>query len=660
MQKVRAAGRGGGGRAQAPTSLSDLRAGSLHGGRALGGEVDEVLLEESGEVGRRLLELLRGPAGLHPGLLGAQDLLGHVLDGVPRHLQAEDRHRLPLGVRERRQRAVVDGVDELPRVLDAAAAAGAVGAAHPAGVHEVRVGAVLLELGGEHLGVDEGVPHEEGRAEAGGEGRLGLLHALLRAGHLGGVAGDEVVHDLVLSQLRDRGQHAEGVAGQKDDLLRVELHLGRDARVRDELQRVRDARVLREGDIVVVHFACRVVPDHVLEHGAKADRVVDLRLLLAREADGLGVAAALDVEDALRVPDVLVVSDEVTLGVGAEGRLPRAREAEEDGHVVVRPDVRRGVQREGALGRGEVALWHEGHHVVHDGEDPLLHLAGVLGPEDHHLAPLEGDGDRGRGGHAAGLPVGREDARVEDHKGFHVPVRELLDLLGRGRHQHVLHEEGVVRAGRDDAHRDAVVLVPATPAVDDVEALPRVQVVDSPLPVREEGLVLQLDVDLAPPDVVGGSLLEHDALVERGAARLLAALHGQGARGDDGAALLVLQRLLVEDAGGRVVVDLLDVQAQRVDLLRDLLRVDAERADLHGERRLHLLRAPALELGRLELLHQLRLDRLRLRLLGLRDGVPGMAEARHDRGSGEVGTEQPGTGSHRRPQGPGQRRALRR
>ena len=76
--------------------------------------------------------------------------------------------------------------------------------------------------------------------------------------------------------------------------------------------------------------------DHVLQDGAEAARRgVDVRLVDVRQADGLGVAAALEVEDASGRPAVLVVADEGALRVGGERRLARAREAEEDGHVAV-------------------------------------------------------------------------------------------------------------------------------------------------------------------------------------------------------------------------------------------------------------------------------------------------------------------------------------
>ena len=60
-----------------------------------------------------------------------------------------------------------------------------------------------------------------------------------------------------------------------------------------------------------------IVERHVLEHGSEAGRRrEDLRLGVRIEADDLGVAAALEVEDALGPPAMLVVADQRAAGIG--------------------------------------------------------------------------------------------------------------------------------------------------------------------------------------------------------------------------------------------------------------------------------------------------------------------------------------------------------
>ena len=118
-----------------------------------------------------------------------------------------------------------------------------------------------------------------------------------------------MVAGLLRRELAHGREHAERVAGQHDDVARLAVDHGRDARVRDEVDRVRAARVLRDAHVVVVRLARERVVHDVLEDGAEADRIEDLGLLLGGEVDRLRVAAALDVEDTGVGPDVLIVAD---------------------------------------------------------------------------------------------------------------------------------------------------------------------------------------------------------------------------------------------------------------------------------------------------------------------------------------------------------------
>ena len=170
------------------------------------------------------------------------------------------------------------------------------------------------------LGVDARVARHEGRAEAGREGRLRLGHAALGAGDARGVAGQEMVHRLLGGEQADRRQHAERVGGQHDDVGSGWPARPVAAGVRDELERVAAARVLGQAVVVEARRCRRAVEDDVLQHRAEPRRGgVDLRLGRGVEPDHLGVAAALEVEDAVRTPAMLVVADQ-----RAARRRPRA------------------------------------------------------------------------------------------------------------------------------------------------------------------------------------------------------------------------------------------------------------------------------------------------------------------------------------------------
>ena len=80
-------------------------------------------------------------------------------------------------------------------------------------------------------------------------------------------------------------------------------------------------RVLRNARIVKVHNMGPLVVDHVFQDRAETDGVVDLGLLLCRQTDGLGIATALDVEDAIVGPAMFIIAYQMAIGVSREGRL---------------------------------------------------------------------------------------------------------------------------------------------------------------------------------------------------------------------------------------------------------------------------------------------------------------------------------------------------
>ena len=123
------------------------------------------------------------------------------------------------------------------------------------------------------------------------------------------------------------------------------------------------------------------VQSDVLQQSVALDGVVDVGLRVLVQVDDLSVAAALEVEDAVVVPAVLVIADEQTLRVGGQGGLAGAGQTEEDGSVLaLLIGVGRAVHGSHALQRQE---------VVHHGEHTLLHLAAVPGVDDDLL--LAGD-----------------------------------------------------------------------------------------------------------------------------------------------------------------------------------------------------------------------------------------------------------------------------
>lgn len=366
----------------------------------------------------------------------------------------------------------MDGVEDGTSVLERATlAAGGGTGTDPTGVEEPGVGLVLLDLVGEHGGVAHGVQGQEGLGEARGEGGLGLGDTILGTGHLGGVTRDEVEHGLLGGELGDGGQDTAGVASQQDDVGGVVVALAGDLGVLDVLDGVGAASVLGQGGVIVVDNTGDGVEDDVLEDGTELDGVENIGLLLGGETNALGVAATLNVEDTSVRPAVLVITDQLALGVGRQGGLAGTGQTEEDSDIAILTLVGRGVQGQ------DVVL--DGHLVEEDSEDTLLHLTGVLGTQDDHLLLGKVDSHGGGRGHTLSEAVGGERTGVVDD----IVGVEVLKLLASRADQHVAHEQGVVGASADNANADTVALIPASIAVDDIDAVTGVQVVDSTLTV---------------------------------------------------------------------------------------------------------------------------------------------------------------------------------
>jgi hypothetical protein len=321
------------------------------------------------------------------------------------------------------------------------------------------------------------VKSQEGLGEARGEGGLGLGDTLFGTSHLGGVTGDEVVHGLLGAEFGDRRENTAGVACEEDDVGGVVAGNTGNLGVLDVLNGVGAASVLGEGGVIVVNDSGGGIEDDVLEDRAELDGVEDIRLLLSRETNALSVATALDVEDTGVAPAVLIVTDQGTLGVGGECGLASAGETKENGNVSILTLVGGGVK-----GKNVVL---DGHLVVENSEDSLLHLASVLGSENNHLLLGEVDGDGCGRGHTSGPTVGRESTGVVDH----VVRVEVLQLLAAGPNEHVAHEKSMVGTRADNTDVDAVALVPAGETIDNVDAVAGVEVVDSTLTVDTPDLV---------------------------------------------------------------------------------------------------------------------------------------------------------------------------
>ncbi|QTK80153.1 hypothetical protein AT6N2_C2567 [Agrobacterium tumefaciens] len=403
------------------------------------------------------------------------------------------------------------------RRLDGHTLADAISAAGPAGVDEPAIHAVLADQLTQQVAVFRRVARHEGCAKACGEGGFRLGHALFRAGDLCGVTGEEVVHGLLRRQPGDRRQHAEGVGRQHDDRPWMAGNAGL-RRIRDEVQRISAAGVFRQRVIVEVRNAVFVQHDVFQNRAETVGRSVDFWLGFSRKFDRLGVATALEIEDAMFAPAVLVIADQRACRIGRQRCLAGAGEAEEDGGIALRTDIRRAMHRHDALG---------GQQVVQNREDRLLIFAGIARTTDQNetLGQVAGD-NRFRAATVAHR-ISLEARQIDDGK----LLAEAIKRLALRPDQQITDEKRMPGKLGDDAGRQCVLLIGAADQVLHIESLAG--------GMRQHILMQQVEVRrrqrlvVIPPDRVFGGGIANDEFVLWRAAGVLASdgtqrsIHGQ-------------------------------------------------------------------------------------------------------------------------------------
>lgn len=189
----------------------------------------------------------------------------------------------------------------------------------------------------------------------------------------------------------------------------------------------------------------------------------------------------------------------------------------------------------------------DGQQVVHDREDGLLDLAGVLGAHDQDHALLEVDD---HGGLGVGVVHGRVQLQARRRHDHEVGQAVAGKLLLSGADEHLVGKERLAGKLGDDAELAGVAAVGTGDAVDYEE--PALGEVRDDLGLDAGVVVLgHGDVDLAPGNLLVDVLGVHDEAVVRGAAGVLARGDRERARAGEGA-LPPVHGLLDENCGRAV------------------------------------------------------------------------------------------------------------
>ena len=84
------------------------------------------------------------------------------------------------------------------------------------------------------------------------------------------------------------------------------------------VDRIRNTGILGNALIVKINLAV-CINRYVLKKSVSLDCIVDIRLRLLIKSDNLGIASTLEVEYAVVIPTVLIITDQKSLGIGGKG-----------------------------------------------------------------------------------------------------------------------------------------------------------------------------------------------------------------------------------------------------------------------------------------------------------------------------------------------------
>src|SRR6476661_3638116 len=117
------------------------------------------------------------------------------------------------------------------------------------------------------------------------------------------------------------------------------------------INRIGHTCIFGQRAISVIGFAGLLIQNNVFTDRTETHRIIDLRLMFPGEVDTLGITAALEIEDTIISPTMLIITDQAPIWVSGKARLAGTRKAKEESDITLRTDVRRTVHGQYTLSR---------------------------------------------------------------------------------------------------------------------------------------------------------------------------------------------------------------------------------------------------------------------------------------------------------------------
>ena len=129
-----------------------------------------------------------------------------------------------------------------------------------------------------------------------------------------------MVLGLIRGQLRYRWHDTKGIGCQEDHLGGMIPFGYRLHNIIDMINGIGYPGVLSLGSVIIIDLSVSGY-GYILQQVITLHRMIDVRLTLFAQVDGLGITTPFEIEDALIVPSMLIVPYQPALRIGRKGGL---------------------------------------------------------------------------------------------------------------------------------------------------------------------------------------------------------------------------------------------------------------------------------------------------------------------------------------------------
>ena len=192
---------------------------------------------------------------------------------------------------------------------------------------------MTIQLLSQQLGIYNGIQRHESTSETRREVGNRLLDATLSTSDLSSVSTEEVIHGLLSGQLADRRQHTISITCQEDDGLRMTCHTVLLV-VGNVIDRISHTTILSLAHIIKVKRTIRT-NHHILQQSISLNGIPNIRLLLLRQIDRLGITTTLEVENTIIIPSMFIITNEESLRICRQCSLSSTRQTKEQSTVSI-------------------------------------------------------------------------------------------------------------------------------------------------------------------------------------------------------------------------------------------------------------------------------------------------------------------------------------